>query len=197
MANQLNDGIFIPLIFGSVELIYMSSVLSKLFEGDWLPLAFATFFPSVMYTWKYGSILKYKSEIKDMISLDLMHDLWSNFGTKKVSGIGLLYTELVQGFPSIFMQFLLSLPALHSTIVFIPILPQEERFVFRRVCTKEYCMFRCVMVYGYKDVRKEGRHAFEQLLIRSLEKFLRMQAQESDGLITNGSIDAWWKLCTN
>jgi len=52
-------------------------------------------------------------------------------------------------------------------------------------------MFRCVMVYGYKDVRKEGRHAFEQLLIRSLEKFLRMQAQESDGLITNGSIDAW------
>lgn len=43
-----------------------------------------------------------------MISLDLMHDLGSNFGTTRVSGIGLLYTELVQGIPSIFMQFLLT-----------------------------------------------------------------------------------------
>lgn len=95
------------------------------------------------------------------------------------------YPELVEEIPSIFMQFLLSLPALHSTIVFIPILPQEERFMFRRVCTKEYCMFRSVVVYGYKDVREEDHHAFEQLLIQSLEKFFRMQAQESDGLIIN------------
>jgi len=53
----------------------MSPILSKLFEGDWFPLAFATFFPSVMYTRNCGSILKYKSEVKDMISLDLTLDL--------------------------------------------------------------------------------------------------------------------------
>lgn len=39
--------------------------------------------------------------------------------------------------------------------------------------------------YGYKDVRKENHQAFEQLLIESLEKFIRREAQErsleSDG----------------
>lgn len=174
------------LVFGSVELIYMSSVLSKIFEGGWLPLAFATFFLSVMYTWNYGSVLKYRREVREKISMDLMLDLGSNLGTVRVPGIGLLYNELVQGVPSIFLQFLLSLPALHSTVVFvcikyvpIPVVPQEERFLFRRVCPKDYHMFRCVARYGYKDVRKEDHHAFEQLLMESLEKFLRREALEA------------------
>ncbi|KAI4375864.1 hypothetical protein MLD38_013684 [Melastoma candidum] len=32
--------------------------------------------------------------------------------------------------------------------------------------------------YGYKDVRKENHQTFEQLLIESLEKFIRREAQE-------------------
>ncbi|QCD82258.1 KUP system potassium uptake protein [Vigna unguiculata] len=172
--------------FGSVELIYMSSVLSKIFEGGWLPLAFATLFLSVMYTWNYGSVLKYRSEVREKVSVDTMLELGSNLGTVRVPGVGLLYNELVQGIPSIFLQFLLNLPALHSTIVFvcikyvpIPVVPQEERFLFRRVCPKDYHIFRCVARYGYKDVRKEDHQAFEQLLIESLEKFLRREALDS------------------
>ncbi|KAL9325227.1 hypothetical protein ACSQ67_005872 [Phaseolus vulgaris] len=172
--------------FGSVELIYMSSVLSKLVEGGWLPLAFATCFLSVMYTWNYGSVLKYRSEVREKVSVDTMLELGSNLGTVRVPGIGLLYNELVQGIPSIFLQFLLNLPALHSTIVFVcikyvpvPVVPQEERFLFRRVCPKDYHIFRCVARYGYKDVRKEDHQAFEQLLIESLEKFLRREALET------------------
>ncbi|KAE9607900.1 putative potassium transporter [Lupinus albus] len=183
------------LVFGSVELIYMSSVLSKIFEGGWLPLAFATFFLSVMYTWNYGSVLKYRSEVKEKVSLHLMLELGSDLGTVRVPGLGLLYNELVQGIPSIFVQFLLGLPALHSTIVFvcikyvpIPVVPQEERFLFRRVCPKDYHMFRCIARYGYKDVRKEDHHAFEQLLIESLKTFLRREAietaLESEGHLT-------------
>ena len=45
--------------------------------------------------------------------------------------------------------------------------------------------------YGYKDVRKENPQTFEQLLIESLEKFIRREAQErsleSD---ENGDIDS-------
>ncbi|KAL0385571.1 UNVERIFIED_CONTAM: putative potassium transporter 12 [Sesamum radiatum] len=126
-----------PLIFGAIELIYLSAVLSKLLEGV------------------------------------------------RVPGIGLLYNELVQGIPSVFGQFLLDLPAIHSTIVFVcikyvpvPVVPQEERFLFRRVCPKDYHMFRCIARYGYKDIRKEDHHAFEQLLVESLEKFLRKEAQD-------------------
>lgn len=174
-----------PLIFGSVEIIYLSAVLTKIKEGGWLPLVFATCFLCVMYTWNYGSVLKYRSEVREKISMDFMLELGSTLGTVRVPGIGLLYNELVQGIPSIFGQFLLSLPAIHSTIVFvcikyvpIPVVPQEERFLFRRVCPKDYHMFRCVARYGYKDVRKEDHHAFEQLLVESLEKFLRREAQD-------------------
>ncbi|KDP26561.1 hypothetical protein JCGZ_17719 [Jatropha curcas] len=174
-----------PLIFGSVELIYLSAVLSKIKEGGWLPLAFASVFLTVMYIWNYGSVLKYQSEVREKISMDFMLELGSTLGTVRVPGIGLLYNELVQGVPSIFVQFLLSLPAIHSTIVFVcikyvpvPVVPQEERFLFRRVCPKDYHMFRCIARYGYKDVRKEDHHAFEQLLVESLEKFLQREAQD-------------------
>ncbi|KAL9364426.1 hypothetical protein Peur_042299 [Populus x canadensis] len=174
-----------PLVFGSVELVYLSAVLSKIKEGGWLPLVFATFFLCVMYTWNYGSVLKYQSEVREKISMDFMLELGSTLGTVRVPGIGLLYNELVQGIPSIFGQFLLSLPAIHSTIVFVcikyvpvPVVPQEERFLFRRVCPKDYHIFQCVARYGYKDVRKVDHHVFEQLLVKSLEKFLRREAQD-------------------
>ncbi|KAA8533128.1 hypothetical protein F0562_033339 [Nyssa sinensis] len=174
-----------PLVFGTVELIYLSAVLSKIKEGGWLPLVFATCFLCIMYIWNYGSVLKYQSEIREKISVDLLLDLGSTLGTVRVPGIGLLYNELVQGIPYVFWQFLLDLPAIHSIIVFVcikyvpvPVVPQEERFLFRRVCPKDYHMFRCVARYGYKDVRKEDHGAFERLLVESLEKFLRKEAKD-------------------
>ncbi|XP_020110461.1 potassium transporter 23-like isoform X2 [Ananas comosus] len=174
-----------PAIFGTVELIYLSAVLSKIKEGGWLPLAFSSFFLCVMYTWNYGSVLKYQSEMREKVSMDFISDLGSSLGTVRVPGVGLLYNELVQGIPSIFRQFLLTLPAIHSTVVFVcikyvpvPYVLQEERFLFRRLCQKDFHLFRCVARYGYKDTLKEDHHAFEQLLIESLEKFLRKEAQE-------------------
>lgn len=174
-----------PLVFGTIELFYLSAVLSKIQEGGWLPLAFASIFLCVMYVWNYGSVLKYQSEVRQKISMDFMVELGSTLGTVRVPGIGLLYNELVQGIPSVFGRFLLDLPAIHSTVVFVcikyvpvPIVSQEERFLFRRICPKDYHMFQCVARYGYKDVRKEDHQAFEQLLVESLEKFLRKEAQE-------------------
>lgn len=174
-----------PLLFGTIELIYLSAVLSKITEGGWLPLVFASFFLCLMYMWNYGSVLKYQSEVRGKISMDFMHELGSSLGTVRVPGIGLLYNELVQGIPSVFGQFLLDLPAIHSIIVFVciksvpvPVVPQEERFLFRRICPKDYHIFRCVARYGYKDMRKEDHRAFEQLLVQSLEIFLTKEAQD-------------------
>lgn len=173
------------IFFGSIELLYMSAVLSKITEGGWLPLAFASFFLCVMYIWNYGSVLKYQSEVRGKISMEFMNDLGSTLGTIRVPGIGLLYNELVHGVPSVLGQFLLDLPAIHSTLVFVcikyvpvPVVSQDERFLFRRVCPKDYHIFQCVARYGYKDVRKEDHHAFEQLLVESLEKFMRKEAQD-------------------
>ena len=174
-----------PVLFGSIELTYFSAVLMKVGQGGWLPLDFATCFLLVMYIWNYGSVLKYQSEVRKKMSMDLMLELGSNLGTIRVPGIGLVYSELVRGVPAVFGQFLTSLPAIHSTIVFVcikyvpvPVVPQNERFLFRRICPRDYNIFRCVARYGYKDIHKEHYQAFEQFLIESLEKFLRKEALE-------------------
>uniref|UniRef100_J3ML79 Potassium transporter n=1 Tax=Oryza brachyantha TaxID=4533 RepID=J3ML79_ORYBR len=176
---------FLTLSLG-LELIFFSSVLSSVADGSWVLLVFAAVLYLIMYIWNYGTKLKYETEVKQKLSMDLLMELGCNLGTVRAPGIGLLYNELVRGVPAIFGQFLATLPAIHSMIIFVcikwvpvPVVPQNERFLFRRVCPKSYHMFRCIARYGYKDVRKENDNkAFEQLLVESLEKFIRREAQE-------------------
>ncbi|KAG5581054.1 hypothetical protein H5410_051681 [Solanum commersonii] len=182
---------FVVILLG-LELIFFSSVLWSVGDGSWIILVFAVVLFFIMYIWNYGSKLKYETEVKQKMSMDLLRELGPNLGTIRAPGIGLLYNELAKGIPAIFGHFLTTLPAVHSMIIFVcikyipvPVVPQNERFLFCRVCPRGYHIFRCIARYGYKDVRKENQQAFEQLLIESLEKFIRRDAQErsleSDG----------------
>ncbi|GFP98697.1 potassium transporter 7 [Phtheirospermum japonicum] len=180
------------IIFLGLELTFFSSVLWSVGDGSWIILVFAIVIFLIMYIWNYGSKLKYETEVKQKMSMDVLRELGPDLGTVRAPGIGLLYNELAKGIPAIFGHFLTTLPAVHSMIIFVcikyvpvSVVPQSERFLFRRVCAKSYHIFRCVARYGYKDVRKENHQTFEQLLIESLEKFIRREAQErsleSDG----------------
>ncbi|GAU27767.1 hypothetical protein TSUD_215780 [Trifolium subterraneum] len=161
------------VVFLGLELVFFSSVLWGITDGSWIILVFAAIMFFIMFVWNYGSKLKYEAEVKQRLSPDLMRDLGCNLGTIRAPGIGLLYNELVKGIPGILGHFLTTLPAIHSMIILVSIkyvpvamVPQSER-------------------YGYKDVRKENHQTFEQLLMESLEKFIRREAQErsleSDG----------------
>nr|GMD92839.1 potassium transporter 7-like isoform X1 [Ipomoea batatas] len=179
-------------IFLGLELTFFSSVLWCVGDGSWIILVFAVVLFLIMYIWNYGSKLKYETEVMNKMSMDLLRELGPNLGTIRAPGIGLLYNELAKGVPAIFGHFLTTLPAVHSMVIFVcikyvpvPVVAQKERFLFRRVCLKSYHIFRCIARYGYKDARKENHQVFEQLLIESLEKFIRREAQErqleSDG----------------
>ncbi|GJW04288.1 potassium transporter 7-like protein, partial [Tanacetum coccineum] len=172
-------------LFLGLEVVFFSSVLWGIRDGSWLILVFAVVVFFIMYIWNYGSKLKYETEVKKKMSMDVMRQLGSNLGTVRAPGIGLLYNELVKGVPTIFGQFLATLPAVHSMVIFVcikyvpvPFVPPNERFLFRRVCPKSYHIFRCIARYGYKDVHRENHQIFEQLLIESLEKFIRREAKE-------------------
>ncbi|KAG1326362.1 hypothetical protein COCNU_01G002960 [Cocos nucifera] len=184
--------LFFLIFFLGVELVFFTSVLGSVEAGSWVLLIFAAILFTIMYIWNYGSKLKYESEVKQKLSMNLIMELGCNLGTIRAPGVGLVYNELVKGIPAIFGHFLTTLPAIHSMIIFVcikyvpvPVVPQSERFLFRRVCPKSYHMFRCIARYGYKDVRKEHHQIFEQLLLESLEKFIHREAQErlleSDG----------------
>ncbi|XP_038980854.1 potassium transporter 7-like isoform X2 [Phoenix dactylifera] len=187
--------LFFVIFFLGLELVFFTSVLGSAEAGSWVLLIFAAILFMIMYIWTYGSKLKYESEVKQKLSMDLMMELGCNLGTIRAPGIGLVYNELVKGIPAIFGHFLITLPAIHSMIIFVcikyvpvPVVPQGERFLFRRVCPKSYHMFRCIARYGYKDVRKEPHQMFEQLLLGSLEKFIRREDQER--LLESGDSDS-------
>jgi K+ transporter len=155
---------FITLFLG-LELFFFSSVLGSVADGSWVLLVFAAVLYFVMYIWNYGTKLKYETEVKEKLPIDLLMQLGCNLGTVRAPGIGLLYNELVRGVPAIFGHFLSTLPAIHSMIIFVcikwvpvPVVPQSERFLFRRVCPKNFHMFRCIARYElYFSVSKNKK----------------------------------------
>ncbi|ERN06736.1 potassium transporter 5 [Amborella trichopoda] len=168
-------------IFGSLELIYFSSVLYKFDKGGYLPLSFAAALFLVMYVWYYVQTKRYAYEFEHKLSAEQMT---TNPGLTRVPGIGLLYTELTHGVPSIFSHFLTNLPAMHSVVVlvsvkYLPInkVPVSERFLFRRVGPKACNMYRCIARYGYRD-RRVGNQEFERFLMDHLKAFIRTEGWE-------------------
>ncbi|CAJ2648992.1 unnamed protein product [Trifolium pratense] len=147
------------VVFLGLELTFFSSVLCSVADGSWIILVFSVIMFLIMYVWNYGSNLKYETEVKQKLSMDLMRELGSNLGTIRAPGIGLLYNELVKGIPAILGHFLTTLPAIHSMIIFVsikyvpvPVVPQSERFLFRRVCLKSYHIFRCIARFRNQNV---------------------------------------------
>lgn len=167
------------VIIGSVELMYLSSVLYKFDQGGYLPLAFASLLMFIMFVWNDVHRRKYYYELDHKISPEKLKDLAADKKFCRMSGLAMFYSELVHGIPPIFNHYAANVPALHSVLVFVSIkslpiskVPVEERFLFRRVEPRELNMFRCVARYGYTDARNE-KEPFEGLLIEKLKEFIR------------------------
>lgn len=167
--------------FGAIELVYFSSVMYKIPQYGWIPIAFVTGLISIMYTWYYTRKEAFKYEVNNKLSMNWLLGLGSNLGIARVPGISLIYTELPQ-VPGIFGHLISNLPAMHSTLILVciknlpmPTVPAEERILLRRVGPPAYRMYRCAVRYGYKD--DDGRGAeLEDELMSSLEEFLRAEA---------------------
>ncbi|XP_024534361.1 potassium transporter 10 [Selaginella moellendorffii] len=169
-------------VFGTVELVYISAVLFKVPNGGWVPLAIGAVLLLVMYTWHYGSTQRYETEKRNKVSVGWILGLGPSLGLVRLPGIGLFYTELAHGVPSIFSHFLTHFPAIHSILVFVCVkylpvstVPKEERFLVRRIGPKNYRMFRCAVRYGYKDLHKRDDH-FDDLLIQTLAAFVKYES---------------------
>lgn len=166
-------------VYLSIESTYFSAQLTKFTQGGYLPMAFSVVLVIIMGTWHYVQKLRYQFELNNKVSSDYIRDLANNPDIKRVPGIGLLYSELVQGIPPIFPHFVSNIPSVHSVIVLVSIksipiskVALQERFLFRHVEPKEYKVFRCVVRLGYKDQLGDTTD-FENQLVEQLNKFIR------------------------
>lgn len=165
-----------------VECTYFSAVLFKVDQGGWVPLVIAAAFLLIMYLWHYGSVKRYEFEMHSKVSMAWILGLGPSLGLVRVPGIGLVYTELARGVPHIFSHFITNLPAIHSVVVFVCVkylpvftVPEEERFLIKRIGPKNFHMFRCVARYGYKDLHRKDDD-FEKKLFDSLFMFVRLES---------------------
>ncbi|CAK9175965.1 unnamed protein product [Ilex paraguariensis] len=166
-------------VIGSVELLYLSSVLYKFDQGGYLPLAFALFLIAVMYIWNDVYRKKYYFELDNKVSPEKLKDIVVDTSSYRIPGLALFYSELVHGIPPIFKHYVANVPALHSVLVFVSIkslpiskVPEEERFVFCRAQPNDLNVFRCIVRYGYTDIRN-GEEPFERMLVERLKAFIR------------------------
>ncbi|CAN1166409.1 Potassium transporter 11 [Linum perenne] len=162
-----------------VECTYFSAVLFKINQGGWVPLVIAGVFLIIMYVWHYGTVKRYEFEMHSKVSMAWIIGLGPSLGLVRVPGIGLVYTELASGVPHIFSHFITNLPAIHSVVLFVCVkylpvytVPEDERFLVKRIGPKNFRMFRCVARYGYKDLHKKDED-FEKKLFDSLFLFVR------------------------
>ncbi|KAK4481201.1 hypothetical protein RD792_012083 [Penstemon davidsonii] len=175
-------------IGNAYEVVYFTSVLYKFTQGGYLPLALSLVLMIMMGIWHYVHKQRYVFELKNKVSNAYVEELSKNEDIKRLPGIGLLYSELVQGIPPIFPHFISNIPSIHSVIVFVSIksipiskVALEERFLFRQVEPRDYRIFRCVVRYGYKDIIEEP-DKFESQLVENLKEFIRHENFILDGV---------------
>nr|GMD85289.1 potassium transporter 4-like [Ipomoea batatas] len=172
------------IFFWFIEGLYLSASVIKVPQGGWVSLVLSLVFLFVMFVWHYGTRKKYSFDLHNKVPLRWLLGLGPSLGIVRVPGIGLIYSELATGVPSIFSHFVTNLPAFHSVLVFVcvksvpvPYVAPEERFLIGRICPRPYRMYRCIIRYGYKDIQRNDGD-FEEQLIQSIAEFIQMEAVE-------------------
>ncbi|KAL2317466.1 hypothetical protein Fmac_031342 [Flemingia macrophylla] len=170
------------LLFGSIELLYISASICKVPEGGWIPLVLSFIFMTIMFTWNYGTLKKHEFDVENKISTSKILSLGPCLGMVRVPGIGIIFSNLASGVPAIFGHFVTNLPAFHHVLVFVciksvqvPCVSDDERLVISRIGPKEYRMFCCIVRYGYKDLQQEN-YNFENKLVSAIIKFVEMES---------------------
>ncbi|KAK2664184.1 hypothetical protein Ddye_002758 [Dipteronia dyeriana] len=183
------------LFFGSIEIIYLSSSCTKILRGGWVTLLITAAFLVVMFVWHYGNKKRYLYDQHNKVSMKTILTLGPSLGIVRIPGIGLIYTELVNGVPATFTHFLTNLPAFYQVVVFVcaktvhvPYIPTKERYLIGRIGPKSYRMYRCIIRSGYKDVHNHDDD-FENDLVTSLAEFIQLEAEGFGNV--NGPVDGW------
>ncbi|KAK7294486.1 hypothetical protein RJT34_17375 [Clitoria ternatea] len=173
--------LFLP--FGCIELLYLSSQMTKFTNGGFVPLVLAFFLTTLMGIWHYVQKERYMFELNNKISTESLGKLVNKGNINRMPGIGLLYSELVQGIPLIFPHFIANISSIHSVVVFVSIkaipiatVALEERFLFRHVEPRDHKIFHCVVRHGYRD--ELGDHVeFESQLVHHLKEFITQELE--------------------
>jgi KUP system potassium uptake protein len=181
-------------VFAASESVYLSSVLYRFAHGGYIPVAMSAALMGVMVLWHYVHVKRYQYELERTVTHESVRELLAARGSgsddeqqlvRVVPGVGLFYTELVQGIPPVFPHLVEKIPSIHAVLLFVsvkhlpvPYVDASERFLFRQVVsstpasTTTSRVFRCVARYGYRDRLEEAKD-FAAGLVERLQYYVR------------------------
>ncbi|XP_028081595.1 potassium transporter 25-like isoform X2 [Camellia sinensis] len=172
------------VLFGSIEIIYLSACLLNFPKGAWYLVVHLVIFMTIMLAWHYGTLKKYQFDFENKLSLDWLTELGPGLGVTRVPGIGFIYTDIVTGIPAFFSHFITNLPAFHQVLIFVtfkslpvPYIPACQRYLIGRVGPKEYKVYRCIVRYGYCDHVRDTDD-FEKHIICSIGEFISREEND-------------------
>ncbi|KAF0931492.1 hypothetical protein E2562_004613 [Oryza meyeriana var. granulata] len=183
-SRQYQGQVYIPeinFLLGAAACVsvYLTAVLYKFVHGGYIPVAMSAVLMAVMGVWHYVHVRRYKYELERTVSAERVRELMAARELQRVPGVGLFYTDLVQGIPPVFPHLIEKIPSIHTVLLFVsvkhlpvPHVDPSERFLFRQVEPQEHKLFRCVARYGYRD-RLEDARDFVASLVDRLQYYVR------------------------
>ena len=84
------------VVFGSIEVIYLSSILSKFIEGGYLPICFALVVMSLMATWHYVQVKRYWYELDHIVPVSEMTALLEKNDVRRIPGVASVVADDVE-----------------------------------------------------------------------------------------------------
>ncbi|KAG6741171.1 hypothetical protein POTOM_054403 [Populus tomentosa] len=165
-----------------VELLFFTSVMSKMLVGAYLPLSLALAMLFIMLVWTYGRRKRLMHELNNKINIEDLLEILNNSRIARLQVIGIFYGEDDQAIPLIFRQYASSLMAIPSILIFIshkPLpmrhVPLEKQLSFRRIYLDQPA-FHCDVDTGYLETRMD-ENCFEEIVINRLIEFLEQHGE--------------------
>ncbi|KQK11370.1 potassium transporter 6 [Brachypodium distachyon] len=164
------------LSYLAIEGMYMSSLMTKVAQGGWVPFAISAFFLAITLSWTYGRKKKSEYEASHMIAGPELASIVARCA--RVPGVCFFFTDLMNGVPPIVRHYAEHTGCLRELLLFVTVrtlhvrsvLP-EERFLLAPPAAAAddeplpAGVYRSVVQYGYMDKQDlEGDELLESVV---------------------------------
>lgn len=117
------------LVFGLIELAFLSANLVKFFDGGWFPLAVGGGLFIVMTTWATGRRLVRASMERSAISQELLIESLARGHAVKVPGTAIFMTSTHGRTPVALLHSLKHYQAIHQRVIFMTLTTEDKPWV--------------------------------------------------------------------
>ncbi|KIM97450.1 hypothetical protein OIDMADRAFT_130351 [Oidiodendron maius Zn] len=155
------------IVFGTLDGLYLSSVLTKVPQGAWFTLLLAFILSTIFILWRYGKEQQWKAENTDRFQPGQLMKKNENgqfrltdaFGgaiVTNISGIGIFFDKAGDLVPLVYANFVRKFEASPAVSIFFhmrhlptPSIPEAQRYIISR--TSIPSCYRVIVRSGYMD----------------------------------------------